>query len=463
MLKKIEIEGLRGFSKKQSLDFAIPNGKEGSGLTTLVGMNNTGKTTIIEAIRYYNCDINNISFSKGKRNIKNENKVYIRYTNTYDKGYTLITKEQGGSQVEITNSNFDINSEETPYVLPSRRHVNYEINGNYYQSNRWDYINNEIYNTKVRKPTIDNFSQRMFNWDLNRDEFNALLYRIIDKSINWYIEQNDNGNYFLAFKNEHGNIHSSEGIGDGIWSIFTLIDALYDAKENSIIVIDEPELSLHPSYQKRVLEVILEASKNKQIIISTHSPYFLSWMSLQNGGKIHRTLKNKDNDILINSLEQEDIDFIISCSKNYYNPHVWGIDAKELFFLDDGMIVVEGQEDVVAFRKICNEMSIKINAEFFGWGAGGASNIEKILKILKHLGYKKICAIYDGDKKDELLKNISEFPEYQFRLLWKDDIRDKPAKCYNFKEGVLDDTFHIKGGSSIGIAKFLESLNDYFD
>jgi predicted ATPase len=44
--------------------------------------------------------------------------------------------------------------------------------------------------------------------------------------------------------------HNSEGIGDGIGSIFTICDALYDSESNSTIVIDEPELSLHPAYQK---------------------------------------------------------------------------------------------------------------------------------------------------------------------------------------------------------------------
>lgn len=80
MLNSIKIEGLRGFSKEQTLIFSKPNGKKGSGLTTLVGINNSGKTTIIEAIKYYNCDVNNISFSQGKRNIKCDGKVSIEYT-----------------------------------------------------------------------------------------------------------------------------------------------------------------------------------------------------------------------------------------------------------------------------------------------------------------------------------------------------------------------------------------------
>ena len=86
---------------------------------------------------------------------------------------------------------------------------------------------------------------------MNKDKFNELLYKVLDKSLQWYIEQNDNGSYYLAFKSDENSIHSSEGIGDGIWSVFTIIDAIYDATEKSVVVIDEPELSLHPMYQKK--------------------------------------------------------------------------------------------------------------------------------------------------------------------------------------------------------------------
>ena len=44
----------------------------------------------------------------------------------------LKTKEGGGSQVEISNSEYQIDGTEIPFILPSRRHVNYEINSNFY-------------------------------------------------------------------------------------------------------------------------------------------------------------------------------------------------------------------------------------------------------------------------------------------------------------------------------------------
>ena len=103
----------------------------------------------------------------------------------------------------------------------------------------------------------------------------------------------------MAFQSYKSGVHTSEGIGDGIWSIFTIADALYDAEEGGTIVIDEPELSLHPQYQKRVMNLLMEESANKQVIISTHSPYFISWEALKNKGIINRSFQSKDVNLFV--------------------------------------------------------------------------------------------------------------------------------------------------------------------
>lgn len=462
MLKKIEISGLRGFSKKQEMKLALPNKKRGSGLTTIVGINNTGKTTIIEAIKWHNSDINNISFSAGKRNVQRDSKVEIKYENEKSEVYVIRTKESGGSQVE-SDTNIPLDVKNIPFILPSRRNVQYELNGGFYENYRWDYMNSENMNTKVRKPTIDNFQQRIFNWEKNKERFNDFLYRIIDNELQWYIDQNDNGSYYLAFKHKNAGVHTSEGIGDGIWSIFTIIDALYDAEDNTSIIIDEPELSLHPQYQKKIMNLLLEESRNKQIIISTHSPYFISWDSMENGGVINRTSKNSDGEIEIKTLSKENIKFICKTVKDYHNPHLWGTDAKEFLFLEDNLIVVEGQEDVISFDKISNELDIKPDANFFGWGAGGAHKIENILDILKNLGYKNILAIYDGDKTAEYKIATAKFPEYNIIQIWEDDLREKPGRTIPYKAGVLDSHFKIREDNKEQVVLFMREIKKYFE
>lgn len=65
-------------------------------------------------------------------------------------------------------------------------------------------------------------------------------------------------------------------LGSGIEIILTIL-LLKNIAESSngkiIYLIDEPELHLHPKAQEKLLELLLEEAKNKQIFISTHSPY----------------------------------------------------------------------------------------------------------------------------------------------------------------------------------------------
>lgn len=71
MIKKLTIHGLRGFGEERTIHFSIPdNNKIGSGLTIMVGANNSGKTTIFEALRSFNSSEEMPpSFSERKRNI----------------------------------------------------------------------------------------------------------------------------------------------------------------------------------------------------------------------------------------------------------------------------------------------------------------------------------------------------------------------------------------------------------
>jgi hypothetical protein len=64
--------------------------------------------------------------------------------------------------------------------------------------------------------------------------------------------------------------------------------------ENSIIMIDEPELSLHPKWQQKIVDVYKKIGKNNQIILATHSPHILGSVEKEN---IILLIKNRDGNI----------------------------------------------------------------------------------------------------------------------------------------------------------------------
>lgn len=79
---------------------------------------------------------------------------------------------------------------------------------------------------------------------------------------------------------EHGMIIVKEGrsidfsyLSSGEKQLFILLsEALLQKKSNAIFIADEPELSLHISWQKKLLTAIRELNENAQLIVATHSP-----------------------------------------------------------------------------------------------------------------------------------------------------------------------------------------------
>ena len=59
-----------------------------------------------------------------------------------------------------------------------------------------------------------------------------------------------------------------------------LLTVLVEDQQHYVLFMDEPEVSLHIEWQKRLIELILELNPNVQIILTTHSPAVImsGWM-----------------------------------------------------------------------------------------------------------------------------------------------------------------------------------------
>ena len=71
--------------------------------------------------------------------------------------------------------------------------------------------------------------------------------------------------------------------------------------ENSIIMIDEPELSLHPKWQQKIVDVYKKIGKNNQIILATHSPHILGSVQKES---IILLEKNKNGIVEVKNVEK---------------------------------------------------------------------------------------------------------------------------------------------------------------
>lgn len=420
-LQKLELVGLRGFATQQELSFAIPNGNPGSGLTTLVGPNNGGKSTVVEALRALAASSPQDpsqpqSFTEGRRNKRADDRITIRATNVDGGVGGLRTVESGGSETEWHPSTVD----ERIFVLPSRRYFNPSFMKSTLTRDRYiSYYGLPL----TRGAPLEQFGARLFQVQQNRAAFDAEVGKVIRPVPKWTIDQQDLGQYYLKLETS-GQYHSSEGMGEGLVSLLIIVDALYDSTPDDVIVIDEPELSLHPSLQRRLSALLGEYAADRQIVIATHSPYFVGFDALLNGARIAR-LHLEDGSSAISTLSELTVKRLSRFLNNYNNPHVLGLDAREAFFLEDEVILVEGQEDVVFYKRIADQLDIQIEGNFFGWGVGGADNMRVIAALLDELGFEKVVGLLDGNRASLLPKLREEFPQYQFHAIPADDIRTK--------------------------------------
>lgn len=62
--------------------------------------------------------------------------------------------------------------------------------------------------------------------------------------------------------------------GSGEFAVVRIVTSILEAQDKSLILLDEPEVSLHPGAQDRLLEFIASCVKkfHHQVVISTHSP-----------------------------------------------------------------------------------------------------------------------------------------------------------------------------------------------
>ena len=115
---------------------------------------------------------------------------------------------------------------------------------------------------------------RLFS-NLLKDTLNYVndfeIEKSYDKSLIFKIKENYNKDTFIP----------SSLLSDGTISLTALITALY-FENNLFSVFEEPEQGVHPALISKLMELFYNASKNKQIFITTHNPEIVRHCKLEN-------------------------------------------------------------------------------------------------------------------------------------------------------------------------------------
>ncbi|MGX4805096.1 ATP-dependent nuclease [Bradyrhizobium guangdongense] len=446
-LSTLSIEHFRGILDKQELSFAIPTGQKGSGLTILVGPNNVGKSTIIEALR--SVVTPPAMIDKRERHLGQALRISIKDTAN---GFREITNPGLNANIAATGSAHPSNT--ILRYIPSRRSWAHRTNAPTMQpSDYW--AQRSVF---PRQEDLHLISRLNSFSPEEKIAFQRALSEVAPQLHDWNIEYSD-GSTFLEYVTVNGAAHTADLFGDGIASLFRIVLALYDPQE-SLIVIDEPELSLHPQAQKRLARFVSNKAADRQIILCTHSPYFVNWSDLIEGARIYR-LKQDRSGIHANCLADETITSLTRLSDDWQKPQLLDAVAKEVFFADE-VLFLEGQEDVSLITRFIEAEGAPA-IQLFGYGVGGSKNTLIFFKMATELGIP--CgAMFDRTSMEDHDRARATFPSAKIEIIPTDDIRDKPgAAGKSAIDGLFFKNGAVKPEHRGYLLAILHEYREYFD
>lgn len=314
-----------------------------SGLTTFVGTNASGKTQTLKAIR------NKLKKELGREKVRylSSNRIGVmeqyrsktdKYTHSEDQ-FNLGDRDTSVERHQIETANGDF------FTLDSRKDI---------------YI-------KVAERLSILFGRNIFiRWDAG---------------------------YLKVFfsKTDAEEEYSIIAEASGLVNIISILTALFD-ESVEVLLIDEPEVSLHPQLQSFLLREIKRTAETRQktIIISTHSAEMIELETAEdlcsfvffNGKELPKQISPDAPELCSDKLK----DFVLRMSLIYHA----GFFAKKV-------LLIEGASDLIMCRYLCNRLQLNLDV------AGsqiipvdGKGQFPLVTKLFRLIG-KDVCILTDLD------------------------------------------------------------------
>jgi predicted ATP-dependent endonuclease of OLD family len=329
-INKLSIENFKKFKDKFDFDFSNQN--------FLVGENNTGKTSVIDAINYllsgpvkdkkYKClSCTSTDYVRVEAEIfgdfSNVDTKYQDYILSDGNGNSYMKIKRSDEAITITQSNKTIKLDESKiqcwnnttnqFENPAGKDTTFnvidivsiyandhvddivsfdstKILGKLIKGSVGDFFDTQQYKDfKDQHNTVFNTGPDSLKSRLNTlasDISQILKEQWGDLELGFKFELTDNSSHLKkgsVLVKEGGIEHELEDKGSGLQRsvMLSMIQALSkvytsNTESNIILCIDEPELNLHPKAQEKLATALSKLSDNIQVIVSTHSPYMLT-------------------------------------------------------------------------------------------------------------------------------------------------------------------------------------------
>lgn len=294
-VENIKYNGHKLFNNLE-IDFKDSN-EEILNTIVIIGENGVGKTTLLKSI-YEAFEIDERGYKEiGNNEVELTPALYTVTVKLKENEYGIIHPDGHSSELDkddpkVVYMPAEINFEKinkvdntlnfTPYFTNI---IDQSITGNI-PSFIATKINKEIF--KNRNKTIGEVIDNVCN-DIN----NIFSIMELDVKLVGLSETNETK---PIFRNSLGKEFDIAGLSSGEKQLFLRALSLkFLDVNNSVILIDEPEISLHPEWQRKIINVYESIGENNQFIIATHSPHIIGGIE----SKQLRVLKKEKDGINI--------------------------------------------------------------------------------------------------------------------------------------------------------------------
>jgi predicted ATP-binding protein involved in virulence len=284
-INKIHFKNHPFFGTKD-IDFSGPDGNRTLNTVVIGGINGSGKTTLLNAV---------VDMMTNAKNRLNESYIDIELTELFEKkllkeGTVYLRKFNAafiGRKESLLNKFEAIDEKERPKIVYMPTEINFSrimIEATPY-TYTYEFLN--IVDENVTKDVPNFFATFIDRYVYSKnllpdqsiklacEEINALFKELEIES--WIVGIKKDGSRMPIFRNKAGKEFDITGLSSGEKQLFFRIIGLKMMDiNNSIILNDEPEISLHPSWQQKIIKVYENIGENNQVIAVTHSPHVLS-------------------------------------------------------------------------------------------------------------------------------------------------------------------------------------------
>jgi len=266
-----------------------------------------------------------------------------------------------------------------------------------------------------------------FRDDVNLKELTKLLSEL---GYEWSLETiNPLKNQYDVRLKKQGSSFLVSAASSGERELLTYLFAIFALNvRDALIIVDEPELHLHPKWQKTLLQLFirLAQSTGNQFLLATHSPTFVSPESIQYVSRVF-SRSQKSHILRLDTTALPEARHLLNIVNSQNN--------ERLFFADE-VVLVEGLSDRIFFEAVldCHGRTLSSRSILEVISVGGKGLFEAYSNVLR------ACEIKYSIISD--LDYIEQVGSNDIKLLFKTDTRE-------IKKDVIDNIKSLDGDALV--------------